>query len=106
MTVSVAESSGNIFADLELPDPEGRMAKARLAYAISQAMQKRGLTQAATAELLGISQPEVSNIMRGKLGNITYDRLFSFLTALGYEVQVSVGERRPGAPGIVTTLAP
>ena len=74
--------SGNVFADLGLPNPEERLAKAELASRIGEAVRQRRLTQAATAELLGIDQPKVSRLMRGYLTNFSTDRLMHFLTLL------------------------
>jgi predicted XRE-type DNA-binding protein len=63
----VEESSGNVFADLGLSDPEERLAKADLAIAISREIESRDLTQAEAADLLGAAQPDVTNLMRGRL---------------------------------------
>src|SRR5271168_3708561 len=60
-------SSGNVFADLGLPDPENRMTKAKLAHQISVLIEAAGLNQAKAAEKLGIDQPKVSNLLRGRL---------------------------------------
>lgn len=82
--------SGNVFADLGLPNPEERLAKAELASRIGEAVRQRRLTQAATAELLGIDQPKVSRLMRGYLTNFSTDRLMHFLTLLGRDVEIVV----------------
>ncbi len=63
----VEVGGGNIFADLELPNPEEHLAKAELASRIGEAIRQRRLTQAATARLLGIDQPKVSWLLRGYL---------------------------------------
>ena len=86
--------SGNVFADMGLPDPEERYAKAMLSILISRAIKARGLTQAEAAKLLGTTQPKISAVMRGRLSGFSIDRLFRFLTALGMDVHVDV---RPAA---------
>ncbi len=82
--------SGNVFADLGLPNPEEHLAKAELASRISEAIRQRRLTQTATALLLGIDQPKVSRLLRGYLTNFSTDRLMHFLTLLGRDVEIVV----------------
>ncbi len=85
----ITKSSGNVFADLGLKNPEELLAKAKLAQQISTIIDKRGLTQAAAAEILGTKQSKVSDIVRGKLTKFTLDRLIKMLVALDYDVRVS-----------------
>ncbi len=75
----VYHGSGNVFADLGLPDAEERLAKAELAPQILNIIARRRLTQAQAAELLGIDQPKVSALTRGKLSGFSMERLFHFL---------------------------
>jgi predicted XRE-type DNA-binding protein len=82
--------SGNVFADLGLPNPEERLAKAQLAYLNYKAIQERSWTQAQTAEALGIDQPKVSALLRGRLSGFSLERLFRFLNALGQDVAINV----------------
>lgn len=84
------ESSGNVFADLGLPDPEQALAKAELARAISAVIAERHLTQRDAAELLGIDQPKVSALSRGRLSGFSIDRLLRFLLALDRDVQITI----------------
>jgi predicted XRE-type DNA-binding protein len=86
----VEVSRGNVFADLDLPEPEEALAKADLAYQISRIITRRRLTQKAAADLLGIDQPKVSALMRGRLGGFSTDRLLRFLHALGHDVEIHV----------------
>jgi predicted XRE-type DNA-binding protein len=92
----VEESSGNVFADLGLSNPEERLAKADLAIAISREIEARGLTQGAAAELLGVAQPDVSNLMRGRLSGYSIERLTRLLNALGQDVEIRI---RPAGKG-------
>jgi predicted XRE-type DNA-binding protein len=86
----VFHGSGNVFADLGLPDAEERLAKAELARQILTIITERRLTQTQAAELLGIDQPKVSALTRGKLSGFSMERLFHFLNALGRDVQITV----------------
>jgi predicted XRE-type DNA-binding protein len=88
---AIAEkSSGNVFADLGLPQPEDRLAKAELARRISEIIAERGLTQLEAAGLLGIDQPKISALVRGRLGGFSLERLMRFLNLLGRDVQIVV----------------
>ena len=82
--------SDNVFADLRLPNPEEYRAKAELASRIGEELRQRRLTQAATAELLGIDQPKVSRLLRGYLTNFSTEPLMHFLTLLGRDVDIVV----------------
>jgi predicted XRE-type DNA-binding protein len=90
----VTEGTDNVFADLGLPDSDELLAKARLASAISDIITGRHLTQAEAAELLGTSQPKVSNLMNGRLEGVSLERLARFLNALDRDVDIVV-RRRP-----------
>jgi predicted XRE-type DNA-binding protein len=86
----IYHGSGNVFADLGLPDAKERLAKAELARQILNIIAKRRLTQTQAAELLGIDQPKVSALTRGKLSGFSMERLFHFMNALGRDVQITV----------------
>ncbi len=87
-------SCGNVFADLNLPDPELLLAKAKLCAKITRLVRERGLTQAKAAKLMGLTQPNVSEILSGRLDGFTLDRLFRCLDALGQEVEIIVRPKR------------
>jgi len=86
----VTKSSGNVFADLGLPNPEELLAKAELVRQIRSVADERGLTQDETAELLGTTQPKVSDLFRGKLSGFSMERLIRFLKALDRDVDIVV----------------
>src|SRR5262249_3351202 len=92
--ISYTESGGNVFADLGIADPEDPLANAELARAISTLITGRHLTQSQAAEVLGIDQPKVSALMRGRLTGFSIDRLLRFLRALDRDVEIVV---KPGA---------
>src|SRR5579859_5911909 len=83
-------SSGNVFADLGLPDAEELDLKAELVYRISRAIADRGLTQTQAAEILGINQPKVSALLRGHLDGFSVERILYFLTALDHDVEITI----------------
>jgi len=86
----VKRASENVFADLGVAEPDIALAKAKLAAAISEVVAKRSLTQAEAAEILGVDQPKVSALLRGRLAGFSTDRLIRFLTALGQDVEIVV----------------
>ena len=86
----ITESSGNVFADLGLPNPEQEMMKSRLALQIDRIIRERSLTQAQAAKALGIKQPHVALLTRSRAGSFSVGRLMEFLTALGQDVEVAV----------------
>ena len=89
----VIESSGNLFADLGLADPEELDLKACLVMKLADVMRRRGVNQTATAELTGISQPDLSKALRGRLRDISVDRIIRALTRLDTEIDISVRHR-------------
>lgn len=88
--IEVYLSSGNVFADLGLADSEELLIKAELVRQISELITMRKLLQTEAAELLGIDQPKVSALLRGKLSGFSTERLFRFLNALGSDVEIRV----------------
>lgn len=86
----VTRGSGNVFADLGLPQAEDRLANATLGRELARVIRARGLTQRATAVLLGIDQPKVSHLLRGRLAGFSTARLMAFLTALGRDVEIVI----------------
>ncbi len=98
-------SSGNIFADLGLSNPEERLAKAELAYQINYLIKQRKLTQIAAAKLLGVDQPKISALNSGKLTGFSLERLFSFLNILGQTVTIKIAKTKTKSkPGICVSL--
>jgi predicted XRE-type DNA-binding protein len=90
----VTKSSGNIFADLALGNPEQELLKAQLTLQIFRIIKERELTQTEAGKILGIAQPHVSALMRNRSGNFSVGRLIDFLTALGQDVEISVKPAR------------
>jgi predicted XRE-type DNA-binding protein len=105
--IEVEEGSGNVFADIALPNPEERLAKADLAIRIGEAIRERRLTQTRAAQVLRIDQPKISRLLRGQLSGFSTERLMYFLTLLGRDVEIIVKpalrSRRQGHLRVVTT---
>lgn len=87
-------SSGNVFADLGLSNPEERLAKADLAIQINTLIEQKKLTQKAAAQLLDIDQPKVSDLSRGRLAGFSLERLFRFLNILGQDITIKVTPKK------------
>lgn len=88
--------SGNVFADLGLPDAEELKTKVQLAVAVKREVTARGWSQAEAATVLGINQPKVSALLRYRLEGFSVERLMNFLTALGHDVEIVIRPRRAG----------
>lgn len=82
--------SGNVFKDLGLKNPEELLAKAKLASRIIDVIEARKITQVAAAKILGVDQPKVSLIHRGRLDDFSIERLMRFLNALGHDLRIAV----------------
>jgi predicted XRE-type DNA-binding protein len=91
-------SSGNVFADLGLPDAMELDTKVRLAVAINQRLAARRMTQAVAAAKLSINQPKVSALKNYRLEGFSVERLLGFLTALGSDIEIRIrsSKRTPG----------
>ena len=91
-------SSRNVFTDLTLPDAQERMLKAQLAARIAELIGRKGWTQARAAEVIGLDQPKVSHLLRGRLSGFSAERLLAVLNRLGHsvEVRISAEESAPG----------
>jgi predicted XRE-type DNA-binding protein len=100
----VTAGSGNVFADLGLPNPEQELLKAQLTLQIHAILKNSGMTQAEIARILGVQQPQVSLLMRNRAGNFSVGRLMEFLMALRQDVEITVRPTRKehGALSVVT----
>jgi len=88
--IEVQRSSGNVFADLGLPDAEKLKIKTGLVIEIRKAMRALGLTQQEAAKRMGIPQPKVSGMMRGDFTNLSERKLMDCLNRLGYDIEIKV----------------
>ena len=96
--IEVQRSSGNVYADLGLPDAERLKIKSGLVIEIRKAMRRHGLTQQEAAKRMGITQPKVSDMMRGDFSNLSERKLMDCLNRLGYDIEIKVkpASRRVG----------
>ena len=98
-------SSGNVFADLELPKPDEYLAKAELAAKIIREIERQRLTQNEAASILGVDQPKVSALKQGKLSGFSIERLMRFLLLLGRDVEITITEKPKSRPAAKLRVA-
>ena len=105
MEIEIIRGTGNVFADLGLPDAEERQTKTRLAMAITTILKSRKLTQTAAGRLLNVPQSNVSALMNYRLDGFSVERLMGFLTALDQDVEIMIRPSRTHGAGHVSVLA-
>jgi predicted XRE-type DNA-binding protein len=105
--VEITPSSGNVFADLGLPNAGERLTKAHLAFAINEIMRTQGLSQVAAARRLNVNQPKISALRNYQLQGFSAERLMNFLTALDRDVEIVIRRKSPRRKGgrILVTAA-
>ena len=86
----IERGSGNVYEDLGFPDAKERFIKSSIAIAIHQEINSRGLRQKDAAMVMGIKQPDVSNILRGRLDDFSIERLIRLLNAFDLDVELSI----------------
>jgi len=94
----------NVFADLGLADAENQFVKAQLVSRMMDIMKARKLTQTAVAGIIGVAQPDVSNLIRGRFRGYSIDRLMSFLVALDQDVEIVVKSKPANRRGAHLTV--
>ena len=103
--MKIERGSGNVFADLEYPDAETHLLKAELVTRIDKIIRQRGLKQVEAARLLGLSQPDVSRLLRGSFREYSVERLLRLLTALGRNVEIVIRAPRSQRQGRLSIRA-
>ena len=103
--IEVQRSSGNVFADLGLPDAEKLKIKTGLVIEIRKAMRRLELTQQDAAVRMGITQPKVSDMMRGDFSNLSERKLMDCLTRLGYNIEIKARPARAAVGHLVFSAA-
>src|ERR1700676_3939866 len=102
----VVRSSGNVFADLRLPNPEEKQTKVRLAVVINHIIEVQRLSQATAARRLKINQPKISALSNYRLEGFSVERLMNFLTALDRDVDIVIRRKpRSGRSGRIVVRA-
>lgn len=99
--VKITRSTGNVFADLGFGQEEAKhlLIRSTLMSAVGQLIEERGLTQAAAAKLLGVTQPRISNLVRGRIDLFSIDTLVEMLDRAGVGVEVAISPARPARQG-------
>ena len=103
---TVERGNGNVFADLGFSDADAHLVKAELVSRIDDIVRDRGITEAEAARLLGLSQPDVSRLLRGDFREYSLERLFRLLTALGRDVEIVVRQPRSASGGTLRVVTP
>ena len=96
---TVERGSGNVFADLDVPDADAHLLKAELVSRIDTIVRQRRITQIEAARMLGLSQPDVSRLLRGDFRQYSLERLFRLLTALGCDIDIVIRQPRSANGG-------
>ena len=94
----IVRGSGNVFADLNLPDAGERQTKLRLAYALNTVIDAQRLTQEETAKRLGLNQPKVSALRNYKLEGFSVERLMTLLNALDRDIEIVIRKKPKSRP--------
>ena len=102
---AVERGSANVFADLGLPDSDAHIVKAELVSRIDDIVRRRGITQAEAGRMLGLSQPDVSRLLRGDFREYSLERLLRLLTMLGRDIDIVIRQPRSTAGGRLRVAA-
>jgi predicted XRE-type DNA-binding protein len=104
--ITMTRSSGNVFADLNLPNAEEKQTKVRLAVAINKILEERALRQEAAAKLLDLNQPKISALVNYQLEGFSVERLLRFLNALDRDIEIVIRRKRQSKrPGTILVTA-
>jgi predicted XRE-type DNA-binding protein len=103
--IPVEEGSGNVYTDLGYRNSESMLVKAQLAAKLAEILQRRALTQARAAEILGLTQPKVSALLKGRFRGISEHRLLECLTRLGRDVHIVIKPTPRSRPNGRLTLS-
>ncbi len=101
---AITRGTGNVFADLGLPDPGERQTKTRLALALNRIIKVQSLKQAEAALLLGVPQPKVSALVNYRLDGFSVEKLMDFIVAMGCDVEIVVRPKRGDAEARISVL--
>ena len=99
------QSSGNVFADLDLEDAEEHFTRGKIGIQVLRLLKQRNLKQREISQLLGISQPEVSYLMRGEFQRFSEGKLLTFLKRLDTEISLHLRPRHAGTQAVETVIS-
>ena len=91
-STTITKSSGNVYADIGIPNPEEHAAKANLVMRMAEIIQREGLNQTEAARRMGLTQPDVSKILKGQFRPFSLERMLMMLRKLGQDVRIEVSE--------------
>lgn len=94
----IEQGSGNIYADIGMPDADAMLIKARLASKIAEIIQYRHLTQNEAASIIGMPQSKLSNMLRGKFRGISEFKMLYCLNNLDQDIEIMVKETSRNQP--------
>lgn len=100
-SIEIEESSGTVFADLNVPLPEEYLVKAKLAIQINKLIKQRKLNQTDAAQLLGLDQPKISALSRDRLTGFSVERLFKLLAMLDQDIEIVIKPHRSRKTGSI-----
>jgi predicted XRE-type DNA-binding protein len=101
----ITDSCGNIFADLELENPQEHYVKAHLVILISKMIKDKNLTQAQAATKMGLRQPDVSKLLKGRFEGFSLERLLNFARELGSVIEIRITPTKPRQKGRILVKA-
>lgn len=104
-SIEIERSSGNVFADLGLPGADAHMLKAEIVAQIDKVIRERRLKQVEAARLLGLSQPDVSRLLRGNFREYSLERLLRLLARLGHDVDIVIRDVNSNRTGRLRVAA-
>ncbi len=96
--IEIERGSDNVYADLNVPNAEAMLLKAQLAAKIGEIIESRGWSQQQAAAVLGLTQPKLSNLLRGQFRGISEARLLDCLVSLGYDVKIVISPTHQTPP--------
>jgi predicted XRE-type DNA-binding protein len=106
VVIEIEKSSGNVYADMGVADADEMLVKAKLASKIGEILEARGWSQMEAAEVLGLPQPKLSNMLRGHFRGISEAKMMDCLTRLGRDVRIVIGkESRKATTGRVIVVS-
>ncbi len=97
--IEIEKGSGNVYADLGMADADEMLVKAQLATKIGEIIKRRGWTQQQAADVLGMTQPKLSKMLRGQFRGVSEAKMLDCLARLGRRVQIVVGPARRTSKG-------
>jgi predicted XRE-type DNA-binding protein len=103
--IEIEKGSGNVYADLGIPNADEMLVKAQLATKIGEIIKARKWSQQQAADVLGMTQPKLSRMLRGQFRGISEAKMLDCLTRLGRDVQIVIGPaRRTASAGHVAVV--